>query len=431
VSGRTNGPAGTGHGTVGGMVIVGAGECGARAAFALREAGWTGRITLVGAEDALPYERPPLSKAALLSDVAVPTVICDHARLRDNGIELVPGVEVTDLDRAAHEIVLADGRRVGYERLLLATGARPRKVPFAGPPVHLLRTHADAVALRQRLRPGARVGVIGGGFIGLEVAASASALGCAVTVVEMAPRLMGRAVPERVAAVVAARHAAAGIDVLCGTGVAGLAGGDGPTTIALADGGALVVDTVVAGVGAVPETSLARRAGLAVENGVRADSRLTTSDPDVFAAGDCCSFPHPLYDDRRIRLESWRSAQEQGTVAARNMLGADEPFAAVPWFWSDQHDLTVQVAGLTDAATEEVVRTRADGVELWFGLGPDGRLVGAAAVGTGNAVAKDIRLAEMLVARRCVPDPTVLADPAENLKTLLKRSPSSAPAVTA
>jgi 3-phenylpropionate/trans-cinnamate dioxygenase ferredoxin reductase subunit len=407
------------------MVVVGAGECGARAAFALRENGWTGPVTLVGAEPLLPYERPPLSKAGLVSDSAGPVTIRDAEAYRHADIELVSGVEAAGLDTGAHHVELADGRRLRYERLLLATGARARPLPFDGAPVHLLRTHADAAALRRRLVPGTRVGVIGGGFIGLELAASAAARGCPVTVVELGPRPLGRAVPARIAAVLAARHVAAGIDLRCGTGVGRLAPTGTGITVGLADGDAVEVDVVVAGVGSVPETALAERAGLAVENGIRVDARLATSAPGVFAAGDCCSFPHPLYDDRRIRLESWRAAQEQGAAAARSMLGGPEPYAAVPWFWSDQHDLSLQVTGLTDAAVGEAVRLRPDGVELWFGLGAEGRLLAAAGVGPGNAVAKDVRLAEMLIARRAVPDPAALADPAVPLKSLL-RSPVSA-----
>jgi 3-phenylpropionate/trans-cinnamate dioxygenase ferredoxin reductase component len=157
-----------------------------------------------------------------------------------------------------------------------------------------------------------------------------------------------------------------------------------------------------------------------VDNGVRVDSRLRTSDPDIFAAGDCCSFPHPLYGDRRIRLEAWRNAHEQADTAARNLLGADEPYQAVPWFWSDQYDLTLQITGLLEAATNEAVRTRPDGVEIRFGLGTDGRLVSAAAIGPENTVAKDIRLAEMLIAAQAAPAAAALTNPAMPLKTLLR-----------
>lgn len=410
------------------MVVVGAGECGVRAAFALREAGWTGPLTLVGAEEAPPYERPPLSKSVLTGpeEACEPTALCDARALREAGIEFIAGAAVTGIDRDRHQAVLADGRRIGYQRLLLATGANPRRLPLAGADVdgvRYLRSRADALVLRDRLRPGARIGVVGAGFIGMELAAAAAVRGCAVTVVEAAQRPMSRAVPAVIAATVADRHRQAGVELRCGLAVERLARRHRTLLLELACGEVLECDTVVAGVGAVPETALADKAGLAVENGVRVDARLTTSDPDIFAAGDCCSFPHPLYGGRRIRLEAWRNAQDQGRAAARNMLGADEPFAAVPWFWSDQFDLTLQIAGLPDTAAREVVRERPDGVPIRFGLGADGRLLSAGAVGTGNAVAKDIRLAEMLIARRAAPDRVALADPATPLKTLLRQPP--------
>ncbi|MGW3289851.1 NAD(P)/FAD-dependent oxidoreductase [Streptomyces sp. NPDC001002] len=410
-----------------GMVVVGGGECGARAAFALRETGWNGPVTLVGAEAEPPYERPPLSKSVLTGPpTSAPTTICDREILRTAGIDFVAGIAATDINRDHHEVVLADGQRIAYERLLVATGATPRRLPLPGAAVdgvHYLRSHGDALALRDRLRPGARIGVIGGGFIGLELAAAATEHGCAVTVIEAAPRLMSRGATAHIAAAITARHEKAGVEVRCGTGVVQLDRRDEELLLELTTGDTLVCDTVVVGIGAEPETSLARKAGLAIDNGVRVDTLLTTSDPDIFAAGDCCSWPHPLYDGRRIRLESWRNAQDQGGAAARNMLGADEPFTTVPWFWSDQYELTLQIAGLPDTATAEVVRHRPDGVEIRFGLGPDGRLLSASAVGTGNAVAQDIRLAELLIARRATPSPETLADPTAALKALLKQWP--------
>jgi 3-phenylpropionate/trans-cinnamate dioxygenase ferredoxin reductase subunit len=396
------------------IVIVGAGECGTRAAFTLREEGWDGRIVLIGTEP--PYERPPLSKTGEYK------LICGGAALSEAGITFLPGVEAAGLDTAGHAVELADGRRLPYRSLLLATGARARRLPFGGAPVHLLRSHADAVALRARLAPGRRVAVIGGGFIGLELAASAAALGCRVTVVELGPRLMGRGVPARVAAVMAGRHVQSGVDIRCGTGVTGLAETASGVTITLAEGTAIEADVVVAGVGAVPETSLAWAAGIETADGVVVDARFATSAPDVFAAGDCCRYPHPLYEGRLLRLESWRAAQEHGAAAARAMLGSTEPYEGVPWFWSDQHGYTLQVAGLASEADRDVVRVRPDGVEIWFGLAPGGRLVAAGAAGPGNSVARDIRLAEMLIARGATPDPAVLADPGAALKSVL-RSP--------
>jgi 3-phenylpropionate/trans-cinnamate dioxygenase ferredoxin reductase subunit len=406
------------------MVIVGAGECGARAAFALREAGWAGPITLIGEEHCTPYERPPLSKAAIGSaEHPAPTRICDAAALLSAGINFRPGVKAIDIDRQRQMVLLADGGRIPYHRLLIATGANPRRLPLVGPAasdVLYLRRHDDVVALREALRPGASIGVIGGGFIGLEIAAGAARRGCQVTVLESAPRLMGRAVPPEIAGLAAAHHISAGTQIWLGVDIVGLEHRGKKGLLTLADGRTLTLDAVVAGVGSVPETTLADKAGLDIENGIRVNDRLATSDPAIFAAGDCCSFPHALYDDRRIRLESWRNAQGQGAAAARNMLGADLPYTQVPWFWSDQLDLSLQIAGLPDAAARTIIRRRADGVEIRFGIGQDGRLVAACAIGFGNAVAKDIRLAEMLIQQRITPDATRLADPTHSLRQLLK-----------
>lgn len=405
-----------------GVVIVGAGECGTRAAFTLREAGWHGPVTLVGAEPSPPYERPPLSKTWQFKP------ICDEVMLRQADITLLAGTEAIGLDTTAHVLELAGGRALPYRSLLLATGARARRLPFGGAPVHLLRTHADAVALRARLVPGTRVGVIGGGFIGLELASSAAALGCRVTVVELGPRLMGRGVPARVAATMASWHVAAGIDVRCGTGVTGVTRTPSGIVIAMAQGDPVEADVVVAGVGAEPDTSLAAAAGVATSDGIVVDAQFATSAPDVFAAGDCCRYPHPLFGGAPLRLESWRAAQEHGAAAARAMLGGVEAYAGVPWFWSDQHDFTLQVAGLPALADPEgceVIRVRPDGVEIWFGLDASGRLMAAAGAGPGNAVARDIKLAEKLIARRAVPDPAVLTNPGVPLKSLLNDSAGS------
>lgn len=402
-----------------GMVIVGAGEAGARAASALREAGWGGAVTLIGDEPHVPYERPPLSKAAMtLAAEPSPAVILDEERLKEAGISHLSGCRATHIDCQNHEVHLSDGRIVPYERLLIATGARARRlsVPGAGPDhVLYLRTFSDALALRGRLRPGARLAIIGGGFIGLEIAASSIERGCSVTLIEIAPRILMRGVPEEVARRVAARHEAAGVTFRLGTGIARIEAG----AVVLADGGRVECDGIVAGVGAVPDTALAEDAGLAIENGVRADERLATSDPDIFAAGDCCSFPHPLYGGRRIRLEAWRNAQDQGSLAARNMLGANEAYRAVPWFWSDQYDQTLQIAGLPDEGVGQVERDVGEGGRLFFHLAADGRLVAASGVGPISKVARDIRLAEMFIACQARPDPAALADPNVRLKSLL------------
>lgn len=400
-----------------GMVIVGAGEAGAHAATALREEGWDGPVTLIGVEVHPPYERPPLSKAALLAEEEpTPTTVLDHDRAAALGIELVLGTEVTAIDRAARAVALADSRTVPYSRLLLATGARPRRLALPGhEQVLYLRRFDDALALRPLLRPGARLAIIGGGFIGLELAAAAAARGCAVTLVEAQPRILMRGVPAEIAAVIADRHRAAGIDLRTGIGIDRIE----PNAVVLADGSRIAADAVIAGIGAVPETALAEAAGLPVDNGIAVDATLATADPAIFAAGDCAACAHPLYAGRRIRLEAWRNAQDQGALAARNMLGRGEAIAAVPWFWSDQYELTLQIAGLADEGRATVVRDLGDGAQLLFHLAADGRLIAASGVGPLGKIAREIRLAEMLIAQRAVPDPGALASPTVRLKTLL------------
>jgi 3-phenylpropionate/trans-cinnamate dioxygenase ferredoxin reductase component len=397
------------------IVIAGAGACGGRAAAALREEGFTGSVTLIGDEAEPPYERPPLSKAALVADHPSTSTLYDAARLAELEITFIGGAAVCAIDRDCAEVVLADGTAHRYDRLLLATGARPRPLAVPGGEHALvLRTTADAARLRAALVPGAHVGVVGGGFIGLEVAASARARGCRVTVVEIAPSVMGRVVPPELAAIMAARHLAAGVELCCGVGIERIE--SEPARIVLEDGRTVVADVVVAGVGALPNTALAETAGLEVDNGIAVDRCLRTSDASIFAAGDCCSFPHPVY--RRIRLEAWRNAIDQAEVVARNLLGANEAYERIPWFWSDQYELGLHIAGLPSAATEEVLRVRPDGAVLRFGLDADGRLVAASAVAEGTGIAKDIRLAELLIAGGARPDPALLADPAASLKAL-------------
>jgi 3-phenylpropionate/trans-cinnamate dioxygenase ferredoxin reductase subunit len=405
------------------LVIVGAGECGTRAAFALREAGHDGPVTLIGDEPHLPYERPPLSKAGLVAAAGVvPKLIADAAMLTAAGIELRRGVRVAAIDRAVRLLRTESGEDIPYDRLLLATGSRPRRLRQDGadlPHVHYLRTLADAAALRARLRPGARVLIVGAGFIGLELAAAARHLGCAVTVVEMLPRLLARLVPAEIADILADRHRAEGVAILAGTPIARIDTAPGSVRLTLADGRRLEGDLLVAGIGATPLTELAAAAGLALDNGIAVDARMRTADAAVFAAGDCCSFPLPLYGGRRVRLESWRSAQELGTLAARSMLDLAEDHASVPWFWSDQSDQGLQIAGLPDMGVTAVRRGLGGGVLLLFHLAADGRLVAASGIGPGTAVGRDIRLAELLIARRAGPDPADLANPAIRLKTLL------------
>jgi 3-phenylpropionate/trans-cinnamate dioxygenase ferredoxin reductase component len=405
------------------MVIVGAGECGVRAAFALREQGYAGTVTLIGDEAHFPYERPPLSKQAMTADAEpLPKTIADADRCRTEGIDCRTGLSATAIDRGAKTVGLADGAAHPYDKLLIATGAAPRllHLPGAdGPRVSYLRTFDEALRLRAVLRPGARLVVLGGGFIGLELAASARRRGATVCVIEGLPRILSRAVPEELAEVIAERHRKEGVDLRCGSGVEALRETPGGIEIRLTQGETITADHLIIGIGAVPITRLAQNAGLALDNGIAVDDRLRTADPDIFAAGDCCSFPLALYGGRRVRLESWRNAQDQGNLAARNMMGADEAISAVPWFWTDQYDLVLQIAGLPDAGAATVRRTLGDDAFILFHLDAEGRLIAASGIGRGNAVAKDVRLAEMMIAKRAKPDAAALADPQTKLKALL------------
>jgi 3-phenylpropionate/trans-cinnamate dioxygenase ferredoxin reductase subunit len=404
------------------IVVVGAGECGGRVAVTLRQQGFTGGVVLIGTEPTLPYERPPLSKAVLTGSAERAPRPSDEAAFAAAGIDVRTASTVTDLDLAAQTLTLDGGETIGYRAAVLATGARPRRLaldPAVDGRIHYLRSESDAFALRDRLAPGVVLVVVGGGFIGLEVAAAAVSRGCRVVVVEAAPRLLGRAVPAPVAAVLDQRHRAAGVDVRLDTSVTGARPAGEGITLDLDDGTSVTADLVVAGIGVVPETEVAEAAGLAVDNGIVVDARLATSDPNVYAAGDCCSFPHPLFG-ARVRLESWRGPLGQGTPAARLGLGGQDGYAAVPWFWSDQYDLGLQMAGLAIGVELEVLRERRDGGLLWFGLGSADRLSAVAGVGSGTSVAKDVKIAERLIARRVVVEPGVLADPGADLKLLLR-----------
>ena len=409
-----------------GMVIVGAGECGVRAALALRENGYSGPVTLVGEERHHPYERPPLSKAALGDgDARTPKTIASPQSLAALGVTLLAPVQAEGIDRENRVLRLGGGAGLPYDRLLLATGARPRPLPLAAGLERCvaLRTLDDAMAIGAQLRPGRRIAVIGGGFIGLEVAACARQAGAEVTVIEAQPRLLQRGVPIEIARVLQARHMDAGVRIRCGEAIAAIGNDGDEVTIALGEGGTIRADLVVVGIGATPNTALAEAAGLAIDNGIAVDEQLRTDDPHIFAAGDCCSFPLALYGGRRVRLEAWRNAQEQGALAAATMLGGDAVQVAVPWFWSDQYELGLQVSGLAEEAHHTVRREVGPDAFILFHLARDGRLVAASGIGPGTAVARDIRLAEMLIGRRACPQPTRLADAGVKLKSLLNGNP--------
>ena len=399
-----------------GIVIIGAGQAGASLAAKLRALGYAGDVTLVGAEPVAPYQRPPLSKGYLLGEMGL-----DRLMLRgpefwdDQKIALRLGIPVTAIDPAARRVTLGTGT-LAYDQLALTTGATPRRLPpaiggdLAG--VYPVRTLADVDAMAAEFRPGRRLLVIGGGYIGLEAAAVASKLGLSVTLVEAAPRILQRVACAETAAHLRALHQAHGVRILEGRALARLTGDGRVTGAELADGETIPADFVIAGIGIDPETRLAAAAGLAIENGIRTDALGRTSDPAIWAAGDCASFPHA---GGRLRLESVGNAIDQAEAVAANMLGADEPYVPRPWFWSDQYDAKLQIAGLNTGFDRVVTRPgEGPAVSFWYYRGAD--LLAVDAISDPRAYMVGKRLIE---AGRS-PDPAQVADPATDLKALMR-----------
>ena len=343
------------------FAIVGAGLAGARAAATLREEGFDGRVVLIGTEAERPYERPPLSKGYLRGeDEREKAYVHDEAFYADAGIELLTGRTVLGLDPAAHMLLLDGFEQMPYHRLLLATGSRPRRLAVPGGDlrgVHYLRTFADADALRAALRGAHRVAVVGAGWIGSEVAASARQIGVDVTIVEPGAVPLEQVLGTEVGMIYRALHADNGVRVLTGTGVAAFEGGGGGHVVRVhtTGGHALDADLVVVGIGAEPRVELAFDAGIETANGIVADADLRTSAPDVFAAGDVAAAFHPLYGEG-VRVEHWANALDQGPAAARSMLGAAMSYDRVPYFYSDQFDLGMEYSGRGRASDEVVFR---------------------------------------------------------------------------
>jgi 3-phenylpropionate/trans-cinnamate dioxygenase ferredoxin reductase subunit len=406
------------------MVIIGAGQSGARAAHALRDNGWDGEITLLGNEGVAPYDRPPLSKAVLLGQkTTAQCALYDETFYSGQRIDLRVDASVQQIDRAARKVVLKDGHTVAYQRLLIATGAAPRRLSVPGATlegVHVLRTAADASSVLGELLPGRRIAIVGAGFIGLEIAATAIARGCEVIVIEAAARALMRAVPEIVAAHLVERHRQMGVDVRFAVQVDRIIGSTMKrvTAVKLSDGTTIECDCVIAGIGVKPRTELAEAAGIDVADGIAVDDTLRTNDPHIFAAGDVCSFPHRLFR-RRMRLECWKNAEDHARIVARNMLDRGETYSEVPWFWSDQYDMTIQIAGMPAFGVTTVVRETGATSRIFFALDRDGVLVGASGVGQASEIARDVRVGQELIARRACIEPSLLSDRSVKLKPLL------------
>jgi len=383
------------------FVIIGAGQSGAWVARTLRAEGFKGRVVLIGAEPHAPYERPPLSKAVLKGDATLDSAtLLSATEAQAASIECWLGVAVTGIDRAGRTIQTADGISLSYDKLFLTTGSRVRNLPgvAASPRIHTLRGQDDAARLRQALH--GHLLVLGGGWIGLEVAATARALGVDVTLVEAAPRLCARSLPPVASAFLAQLHTANGVSVTLGHGVTTLTLHEDGVSAALADGSLIEADNALVAIGILPNVELAQACGLAVEDGILVDQTGRTSDPDIFAAGDVTRHPN-AFAGGLVRLESWANAQNQAIIAARAALGAAARYDEIPWFWSDQYDVNMQILGFPAAAARCHARgAPAGGKGSWLALHEDGRPAGAIAV---NA-ARDLRPLRRLFESHGAPD---------------------------
>jgi 3-phenylpropionate/trans-cinnamate dioxygenase ferredoxin reductase subunit len=392
------------------IVIVGGGLAGAKAAEALRDEGYEGDETILAAEAERPYERPPLSKEVLRGEKDG-----ESARVHEEGfygerdIALRLGEAATAIDVTGRTVTLAGGDALSWDRLLIATGAEPRRLPVPGgdlPGVLELRTLADSDRLREVARSGGRLVVIGAGWIGCEAAASARELGAEVTVVEMADVPLATVLGPTIGGLYGDLHREHGVELLTGARLEAIEGDGRAERIRLAGGRTIDCAAVLVGVGVAPRTALAESAGLAVDNGILVDATLETGVPGVFAAGDVANAVHPFYD-RRVRVEHWANALNQGPCAARNMLGAGEPYDRLPYFFSDQYDAGMEYSGLAGADDQVVIRGDLAGRELIAFWVSEGRVLAGMNLNVWDVNDR----VQALIRSRAVVDPAKLADP--------------------
>jgi 3-phenylpropionate/trans-cinnamate dioxygenase ferredoxin reductase subunit len=405
------------------VVIVGASHAGGEVAARIRQGGFTGSIALLGAEPHVPYQRPPLSKAFLAGEITVENlVIRSPDSYAKANIEFHPSTQVETIDRAAHRLHLASGNWFEYGKLVLATGGRPRRLTIPGSDLkglHYMRSIADVDAMRPDFTAGKRLVIVGGGYIGLEVAAVAVKHGLDVEIVEFAPRVLARVAGPELSAFYEAAHTAAGVKLRLNTGVDGFeAVAENPDhvgAVRCGDGTILPADLVLVAVGLVPNIELAALAGLELGNGIKVDALGQTSDPDILAIGDCCEFPLPFRNGERWRLESVPSAIELARAAASLINGAPKPYALVPWFWSDQYHYRLQSVGLAQGHDKVVIRpARTSEGFIAFYL-EKGKMIAADCV---NAML-EFNTAKRLITDKILVDPAALANPHVVLKSLL------------
>lgn len=400
------------------ILIIGGGPAGTFAAIGARKQNPAANVVLLTEEHCEPYEKPPLSKAVLLGTVQPHDApIAGPAGVASHNVALEVRACCAEIDRTAAEVVLRDGRRLPYDALVIATGSMAREIPILPlgmARVHYLRTEADAQALKAALGSGKHLLVVGGGLIGLEVAASAAELGVKTTVLEVAPRILSRVCDEETGAIVHQAHVAHGVDIRVGTALRSASTlPDGRISATIDTGEQVVADLVVVGTGAKPDDRLAASAGLTTDDGIVVDEHCRTSDPAIYAAGDVVRFPGP---HGPVRLENWRHAQDQGTVAGRNAAGARDAYVTVPSFWSEQYDLYIQGVGWPVPGAQRVRRPLPGNAPLVFEV-HEGRLTFA----MGINVQRDLAAARRLIERRTPVDAAALADPAVPLAGMLKR----------
>lgn len=400
------------------IVVIGAGPAAVGAALGAKQQDPSAEVVLLSDEHCEPYEKPPLSKAVLTgkatphdAPIAGPMGVAGH------DVALRLETRAANIDRAARAVTTGDGARIPYDALVIATGATARILPLLSDEqdgIYYLRTINDSLALKSHLGESRSILVVGGGLIGLEVAASAAELGLKTTVLEIAPRILSRVCDPETSALVHAQHVEHGVDIRLSTAIDDVRPSeDGGFTVATSDGGTIDADLIVVGTGATPDDQLARMAGLAAEDGIIVDEHCRTSDPAIFAAGDCTRFPGP---HGPVRLENWRHAQEQGAVAGRNAAGGDAAYAVAPSYWSEQYDLYIQGAGWPIAEpSQRVRRPLAGGATILFEL--DGAHLTHV---VGINAQRDVAMARRLIERRVPVDPAALADPAKPLAAMLK-----------
>jgi len=398
------------------IVIVGAGQAGGSAALQLRSAGFEGALTLIGAEPHPPYERPPLSKAYLTGDLAYNSLLLRPLEFyRDQNVQLLTDTSVTSINLVEKVVMTSDKQALRFDKLLLATGARPRQLPISGadlPGVHYLRTLGDVAALQNTMRRAQNVCLIGGGYVGLEFASVARKAGLKVTVLEAADRLLQRVTTPEMSEYFADLHRSHGVEVCVGARIQEIQGAHQVERV-VCEHGTVTADLVLIGIGAQPNVEIAEAAGLACDNGIQVDEMCRSSHPDVFAAGDCTNHPNALLK-RRLRLESAPNATDQARVAATNMMGANETYCTVPWFWSDQYTSKLQAVGFSSDGTQSICRGDKAAHQFAMFYLKENRLVAVEAINSAKAFMAGKRLYGHEL------DPDQLADPATDLRSLIK-----------